>query len=86
MPKKEKQYDKTLASIYKLLYNLQAGKAQSQWDCIVLDMHDRDLWAGVDRKSHDEKHPKSWESFKEQCLELHKLTVFPHNAAERQRC
>ena len=47
-------------------------------------MHERDSWAGVDGKRHDEKRPKTWTSFQE-CVELHKLTVFTHDAAERQK-
>ena len=48
-------------------------------------MHEHGLWAGVDGNWHDEKHPKTWTSFQE-CIKLHKLTVFTHDAAERQKC
>ena len=82
---KKKQYEEAVASVYELLRNLLAGEAQSQWDCIVRKMHNCDSWAGLDGKLHDKKRPKTWEAFKE-CLELHKLTVFSHDAAKRQRC
>ena len=81
----QKQYNEVVASTYKLLCNLLAGEPQSQWDHIVREMHERDSWADVDGKRHDEKHPKTWTSFQE-CVELHKLTVFTHDAAERQKC
>ena len=82
---KKKQYEEAVASVYELLPNLLAGEAQSQWDCILREMHNCDSWAGLDGKRHDKKRLKTWEAFKE-CLELHKLTVFSHDAAERQRC
>ena len=81
----QKQYNEVVASTYELLRNLLAGEPQSQWDRIMREMHERDSWAGVDRKRHDEKRPKTWTSFQE-CVELHKLTVFTHDAAERQKC
>ena len=82
---KKKQYEEAVASVYELLPNLLAGEAQSQWDCILREMHNCDSWAGLDGKRHDKKRLKTWEAFKE-CLELHKLTVFSHDAAESQRC
>jgi hypothetical protein len=68
-----------VASTYELLCNLLAGKLQSQWDQIVHEMHKRDSWAGVDGTRHNEKHPRTWTSLQE-CVELHKLMVFTHNA------
>jgi hypothetical protein len=49
---KEKQYNETIASIYELLCNLLPDKAQSQWNCILQEIHDRDSWAGVEEKRH----------------------------------
>ncbi len=76
----QKQYNEVVASTYELLRNLLVGKPQSQWDRIMREMHKRDSWAGVDGKRHDEKCPKTWTSFQE-CVELHKLMVFTHDAA-----
>jgi hypothetical protein len=47
-------------------------------------MHERDLWAGVNRQVTKERHLRTWMSFQD-CLELHKLTVFSSDAANRQR-
>ncbi len=47
-------------------------------------MHKRDLWAGVIGKKHNGKRPWGYSAFLD-CLELHKLTVFSADAAERQR-
>jgi hypothetical protein len=45
--KAQKAYDKAIAKSYKQLRNLLSGNAQSQWDCICREMHERDLWAAV---------------------------------------
>jgi hypothetical protein len=47
-------------------------------------MHERDLWASLTGAKNEGKRPRTWASFKD-CLELHKLTVFMINAAERQK-
>jgi hypothetical protein len=57
---------------------------QTQWDRIVQEMHECDSWAGTDGKKHDGKRPKGLKAFSD-CQELHKLTVFTADAAERQR-
>ena len=46
-------------SMYELLCNLLSGDAQTQWDCIDHKMHERDLWAGVNRVVTDGKHQRS---------------------------
>jgi hypothetical protein len=46
-------------------------------------MHERDSWAGVNGQVTKERHPRTWMSFQD-CLELHKLTVFSADAAKRQ--
>jgi hypothetical protein len=79
----QKHYNEVVASRYELLLNLLAGKPQSQWDRIVREMHEHDSWAGVDGKRHDEKRPRTRTSFQE-CIKLHKLTVFTHNAAKAE--
>jgi hypothetical protein len=48
------------------------------------EMHMKNPWIGIDGKSNKGIHVKSWISFMD-CIELHKLTVFPADAAEKQR-
>jgi hypothetical protein len=80
----QKAHDEAIAKVYKQLRNLLSGNLQSQWDCICCKMHERDLWAGVNGQVTKERHPRKWMSFQD-CLELHKLTVFSADAAKRQR-
>jgi hypothetical protein len=68
---------------YKLFRCFVVGEAQMQWDRIVNKMHTKNPWIGVNSKSNKEIHVKSWISFMD-CIELHKLTVFPADAAEKQ--
>jgi hypothetical protein len=55
-----------------------------QWDRIVNEMHTKNPWIGVNGKSNKGICVKSWISFMD-CIELHKLTVFPADTAEKQR-
>jgi hypothetical protein len=68
---------------YKLFCCFVVGKAQMQRDRIVNKMHMKDPWIGVNGKSNKGIHVKSWISFMD-CIELHKLTVFPADTAEKQ--
>jgi len=79
-----KQYNKAVAATYELLRNLLASKPQTQWDRVIREMHERDLWAGPNGKKHNGKQPKGYKAFLD-CLELHKLTVFSADAAKKQR-
>ena len=79
-----KQYNEAVGATYELLRNLLAGKQQTQWECIVREMHERESWAGADGEKHNGKRPKGFKAFSD-CLELHKLTVFTANAAKKQR-
>ncbi len=45
-----KQYNEAVGATYELLRNLLAGEPQTQWDCIVREMHECNLWAGADGK------------------------------------
>ncbi len=47
-------------------------------------MHEHDSWAGVNGQVTKGRHPQTWMSFQD-CLELHKLTVFSADAAKRQQ-
>jgi hypothetical protein len=69
---------------YKLFHCFVVGKAQMQWDRIVNKMHTKNPWIGVNSKCNKGICVKSWISFMD-CIELHKLTIFPADAAEKQR-
>ncbi len=43
----QKAHNKAITESYEQLRNLLSGNAQSQWDCICREMHERDLWAAV---------------------------------------
>jgi hypothetical protein len=47
-------------------------------------MHMKNLWVGVNGHSNKGLCVRSWISFMD-CIELHKLTIFPADAAEKQR-
>jgi hypothetical protein len=47
-------------------------------------MHTKNLWVGVDGVSHKGTCFRSWSAFLD-CIELHKLTICPMDAAEKQR-
>jgi hypothetical protein len=49
----------------------------------VNEMHTKSPWIGVNGKSNKSICMKFWISFMD-CIELHKLTVFPADAAEKQ--
>jgi hypothetical protein len=80
----QKAHNKAIAESYEQLRNLLSGNAQSRWDCICRKMHKRDSWAALTSQVTKGRCPRMWMSFLD-CLELHKLTVFSADAAERQR-
>jgi hypothetical protein len=80
----QKAHDKAIAETYEQLRNLLSGDAQSQWDRVCRKMHERDSWAAVNGQVTKGRRPRTCMSFLD-CLELHKLTVFSADAAERQR-
>jgi hypothetical protein len=85
MPQEAQEaHDKAITKTYEQLRNLLSGDAQSQWDCVCLKMHKHDSWAAVNGQVTKGRHPQMWISFQD-CLELHKLTVFSADAAKRQR-
>jgi hypothetical protein len=79
-----KGYLQAVEATYELLQSLLAGEPQTQWDRIVKEMHKRDSWTGPDGEKQNGKRPKSYKAFLD-FLELHKLTMFSADAAERQR-
>ncbi len=80
----QKAHDKAVADSYEQLRNLLSGDAQSQWDRVCREMHEQDLWAAVNGQVTKGRHPRMWMSFLD-CLELHKLTVFSADTAEKQQ-
>jgi hypothetical protein len=80
----QKAHDKAIAESYEQLRNLLSGNAQSQWDCVCREVHEHDSWAAVNGQTTEGRRPQMWMSFLD-CLELHKLTVFSADAAERQQ-
>jgi hypothetical protein len=80
----QKAHNKAMAESYEQLSNLLSGDAQSQWNRVCRKMHERDLWAAVNGQVTKGRRQRMWMSFL-YCLELHKLTVFSADAAERQR-
>jgi hypothetical protein len=68
---------------YELLRCFVVGEARTQWDRIVNKMHTKNPWIGINGKSNKGICVKSWISFMD-CIKLHKLTVFPADAAEKQ--
>ncbi len=54
-----------------------------QWDKIIQEMHSKDPWVGLNSHSHKGLQVQSWLSFQD-CIKLHKLTVFPADATEKQ--
>jgi hypothetical protein len=69
---------------YELFRCFAVSEVQTQWDRIVNKMHTKNPWIGVNGQSHKGLHVRSWLSFMD-CVELHKLTIFPADATEKQR-
>jgi hypothetical protein len=84
LQKAQKAHNKAIAETYEQLRKLLSGDAQSQWDRICCEMHERDSWAAVNSQMTKGRHLQTWASFLD-CLELHKLTVFSADAAKRQQ-
>jgi hypothetical protein len=80
----QKAHNKAVAELYEQLRNLLSGDAQSQWDCIYRKMHKHNSWAAVNDHVTKGRRLQTWMSFLDY-LELHKLTVFSADTAEKQR-
>jgi hypothetical protein len=68
---------------YEMFCLFVVGNQQTQWDQIVQEMHIKDPWIGVKGISHKGIRVHSWPAFLDS-IELHKLTIFPVDAAEKQ--
>ncbi len=80
----QKAHNEAVAKTYKLLNNLLSGDPQSQWDWVCCKMHKCDSWTGLNGQITTGRHPHLWTAFQD-CLDLHKLTVFTADVAKRQR-
>jgi hypothetical protein len=68
---------------YEMFLCFVGSNPQTQWDKIVHKMHTKDPWIGVNGSSNKGPCTHSWPSFLG-CIKLHKLTIFPVDAAEKQ--
>jgi hypothetical protein len=59
------------------------GNPRTQWDNIVHEMHTKDPGIRVNGSSNKGPCTHSWPSFLD-CIELHKLTIFPVDATEQR--
>jgi hypothetical protein len=82
--KDRKTFWKEIVKAYELMRTYFVGKAHTQWDKSVLEMHNKDPWVAVDGSLHKGPRERDWNSFLD-CIELHKLTIFSCNVAELQR-
>jgi hypothetical protein len=69
---------------YEMFHCSVVGNPQIQWDKIVHEMHTKDPWISVNGSSNKGPRVCSWPSFLD-CIKLHKLTIFPVDATEKQR-
>jgi hypothetical protein len=53
----QKAHNKAIAKTYEQLRNLLSGDAQSQWDRVCREMHERDSWAAVNGQVTKGRHP-----------------------------
>jgi hypothetical protein len=68
---------------YEMFHCFVVGNPRTQWDKIVHKMYTKDPWIGVNKSSNKDPCFCSWSSFLD-CIKLHKLTIFPVDAAEKQ--
>jgi hypothetical protein len=68
---------------YEMFRLFIVSDQQTQWDKIVQEIHTKDPWIGVNKISHKGISVGSWPAFLD-CIKLHKLTIFPVDAAEKQ--
>ena len=82
--KAKKEAQAQIVKAYELVCVYFVGKAWTQWDKVLTEMHMKDPWVAVNRVSHKGPRMKTWASFFD-CTELHKLTIFSCDVAELQR-
>ena len=82
--KAKKEAQSKIVKAYEQTCIYFVGKAWTQWDKVITEMHTKDPWVAVNGVSCKGPHMKTWASFLD-CIELHKLTIFSCDAAELQR-
>jgi hypothetical protein len=83
MQKARKEALRVIAKACELIHVYFVGKAWTQWDKVVSEVHGNDPWVAVNGTSHKGPRMKTWTSFLD-CIEIHRLTNFPCDAAELQ--
>ena len=78
------KHAKAIGVWYDLFRQLLADKPQVQWDHITRKDNEKDPWTGLDGVKHKGLCMKTSKSL-EDCIVLHKLTVFNCDVAERQK-
>ena len=81
--KARKEALRKIVKAYKLSWVYFVVKARTQWDMVISEMHGKDPWVAVNGTSHKGPRMKTWTSFLD-CIEIHRLTNFPCDAAELQ--
>ncbi len=69
---------------YEMFHCFVVDNLRTQWGKIVHEIHTKDPWIGVNGSSNKGIRVCSWPSFLD-CIKLHKLIIFPVDAAEKQR-
>ena len=69
---------------YDLFRQLLADEPQVNWDRIVMEVHNKDPWTGLDGSKHKGLRMKTFKLL-EDCIMFHKLMVFTCDVAERQK-
>jgi hypothetical protein len=82
--KKKGKFLKAIQKPFNLACQLVIGEVQTQLDKIVKEMFNCATWIGINGKSNKGPRVRTWNSLMD-CIELHKLTVLPADAAEKQR-
>ncbi len=73
-----------IVKAYELFCIFFVGKARTQWDKVVEEIHMKDPWVAANGSLNKGPRKKTWESFLD-CIKLHKFTVFSCDAAELQQ-
>ncbi len=73
-----------IQACYDLFRQLLADDPHDQWDRIVREVHEMDPWTALDRQKNKGLPMKTSKSL-EDCITVHKRTVFSVDAVERQK-
>ncbi len=78
------KHAKVIGVHYDLFLQLLADKPQVQWDQIVEDVHNKDLWTGLNGVKYPVLCMKTAKSL-EDCIMFQVITVFSVDTTERQK-